>query len=43
MKTIVRLDDTTNHGGLVIESIPRTRLNGKPMAGNGNLVMCPLM
>ena len=42
MNSIVRLDDTTDHGGVVIESIPHTNLNGKPMAGKGNLVMCPL-
>ena len=42
MKSIVRLGDTTDHGGSVIESIPHTNLNGKPMAGKGNLVMCPL-
>jgi len=42
MKNIVRLDDITDHGGVVIESMPHTNLNGKPMAGKGNLVMCPL-
>ncbi|MFJ7886411.1 PAAR domain-containing protein [Pseudomonas sp. NPDC096917] len=42
MKSIVRLDDTTDHDGVVIKSIPHTNLNGKPMAGKGNLVKCPL-
>jgi uncharacterized Zn-binding protein involved in type VI secretion len=38
---IVRLGDTTDHGGSVIESIPHSNLNGKPMAGRGNMVLCP--
>ncbi|MGH2292930.1 MULTISPECIES: PAAR domain-containing protein [Pseudomonas] len=42
MKKIVRLDDTTDHGGRVLDSIPHTNLNGKPMAGKGNMVFCPL-
>ena len=42
MKKIVRLGDTTNHGGIVLTSIPHTNLNGKPMAGKGNMVFCPL-
>ena len=42
MKKIIRIDDTTDHGGIVIESIPHINLNGKPMAGKDNLVMCPL-
>lgn len=42
MKAIVRLGDKTDHGGSVIESIPHTHLNGRPMAGKGNLVACPL-
>ncbi|ELF6206746.1 MULTISPECIES: PAAR domain-containing protein [Pseudomonas] len=42
MKNIVRLGDSTTHGGEVVESIPHTNLNGKPMAGKGNLVSCPL-
>lgn len=41
MKAIVRLGDTTDPGGLVIESIPHTNLNGKPMAGKGHMVICP--
>ena len=42
MKAIIRLGDTTDHGGSVIESITHTNLNGKPMAGKGHMVMCPL-
>ncbi|MGN8247587.1 PAAR domain-containing protein [Pseudomonas sp. SMV7] len=39
---IVRLGDETTHGGRVVSSIPHTNLNGKPMAGKGNMVFCPL-
>jgi uncharacterized Zn-binding protein involved in type VI secretion len=42
MMEIIRLGDTTDHGGIVTESIPHTNLNGKPMAGKGHIVMCPL-
>ncbi|RII77776.1 PAAR domain-containing protein [Pseudomonas monteilii] len=42
MKNIVRLGDSTDLGGIVIESIPHTSLNGKPIAGKGNLALCPL-
>ncbi|MFK0310264.1 PAAR domain-containing protein [Pseudomonas sp. NPDC090233] len=42
MKEVIRLGDTTDHGGTVINSIPHTNLNGKPMAGKGNMVFCPL-
>ncbi|MDV5100165.1 PAAR domain-containing protein [Pseudomonas sp. LSJ-87] len=42
MQLIVRLGDTTDHGGIVMESIPHTNLNGTPMAGKGNMVFCPL-
>ncbi|WP_457274322.1 PAAR domain-containing protein [Pseudomonas fulva] len=37
---IVRLGDTIDPGGSVIESIPQTNPNGKPMAGEGNMVLC---
>jgi uncharacterized Zn-binding protein involved in type VI secretion len=36
------MDDITDHGGTVTGSIPNTNLNGKPMAGKGNMVFCPL-
>ncbi|MFP3862456.1 PAAR domain-containing protein [Pseudomonas capeferrum] len=42
MKKIVRLGDPTDHGGTVIDAIPHSNLNGKPMAGKGNIVFCPL-
>ena len=42
MSHIVRLGDRTDHGGYVIEGIPHTNLNGKPMVGKGNMVFCPL-
>ena len=33
---IIRLGDTTSHGGTVIEAFGQTDLNGKPMAGVGH-------
>lgn len=39
---IIRLGDTTSHGGTVIEAFAQTDLNGKPMAGVGHQVVCPL-
>lgn len=42
MRPIIRLGDTTDHGGKVIDAIPHTNLNGKSMAGKGNMVFCPL-
>ncbi|KAF0862496.1 PAAR domain-containing protein [Pseudomonas sp. LD120] len=39
---IVRLGDSTTHGGTVIEAFSQTDLNGKPMAGLGHQVICPL-
>ncbi|MGF6594772.1 PAAR domain-containing protein [Pseudomonas sp. 2835] len=42
MNNIVRLNDATDHGGFVMESIAHTNLIGRPMAGKGNLVSCPL-
>ena len=38
---IIRLGDTTDHGGTVIEAFNQTNLNGKPMAGMGHAVVCP--
>lgn len=38
---IIRLGDTTSHGGTVIEAFAQTDLNGKPMAGVGHQVVCP--
>ena len=42
MLKIIRLNDSTDHGGKVIECIANTNLNGKPMAGKRNMVFCPL-
>lgn len=42
MKKMIRFGNTTDHGGSVIEVIPHTNLSGKPMAGKGHMVMCPL-
>lgn len=41
MQDIVRLGDSTSHGGTVIEAFGQTNLNGKPMAGVGHAVVCP--
>ncbi|MBV4460117.1 PAAR domain-containing protein [Pseudomonas sp. COR58] len=38
---IIRLGDSTSHGGTVIEAFGHTDLNGKPMAGVGHKVDCP--
>lgn len=38
---IVRVGDPTNHGGVVLDGIPGTNLDGRPLAGIGNMVMCP--
>jgi uncharacterized Zn-binding protein involved in type VI secretion len=42
MKNIIRLGDKSSHGGYVIDAIPHTSLNGKAIAGKGNMVLCPL-
>lgn len=42
MKDIVRLGDSTSHGGTVIQAFGQTDLNGKPMAGVGHQVVCPM-
>ena len=42
MKDIIRLGDSTSHGGVVLEAFSRTDLNGKPIAGVGHNVSCPL-
>ncbi|MCX2683929.1 PAAR domain-containing protein [Pseudomonas sp. DCB_AW] len=39
---IICLADTTDHGGEVVNAIPHTNLNGKPMPGKGYRVLCPL-
>ncbi len=42
MKDIIRLGASTTHGGVVLEDFSRTDLNGKPIAGVGHNVSCPL-
>ena len=42
MKDIIRLGDATTHGGVVLEAFANTDLNGKPIAGFGHKVSCPL-
>ncbi|MCY1288277.1 PAAR motif protein [compost metagenome] len=42
MPDIVRLGDSTSHGGTVLEAFSQTDLNGRPMAGVGHKVACPL-
>lgn len=39
---IIRLGDSTSHGGTVLEAFNLTDLNGKPMSGVGHKVVCPL-
>lgn len=38
---IIRFGDPTDHGGIVTDRIPGTDLDGRQMAGVGNMVMCP--
>nr|WP_311526758.1 PAAR domain-containing protein [uncultured Ralstonia sp.] len=38
---IICVGDATDHDGVVLDGIPGTDLDGRPMAGVGNLVMCP--
>lgn len=42
MQDIIRLGDSTSHGGKVLEAFNQTNLNGRPMAGVGHKVACPL-
>lgn len=42
MKNVIRLGDSTSHGGVVLEAFSQTNLNGKPIAGVGHKVSCPL-
>lgn len=39
---IIRKGDSTDHGGTVLEGFEQTNLNGRPMAGVGHMVACPL-
>ena len=40
-KKIIRVGDSTDHGGTVISGDPKRRLNGKSIARKGDLVDCP--
>ena len=42
MKDIIPLGDATTHGGVVLETFPRTDVNGKSIAGVGHNDSCPL-
>lgn len=42
MKRIIRKNDTTTHGGQILEAFSNTNLNGHPIVGVGHLVFCPL-
>lgn len=41
-RALICLDDITSHGGLVIEGTESSTINGKPIAGVGHKVQCPL-
>ena len=41
-KKIIRVGDSTDHGGRVISGDPKRRLKGKAIARKGDLVDCPL-
>ncbi|MDE1480506.1 PAAR domain-containing protein [Xenorhabdus bovienii] len=40
-KPVIRLNDTTDHGGKVITAIDGYVYQGIPIAGKGDLVTCP--
>ncbi|PHM37473.1 PAAR domain-containing protein [Xenorhabdus innexi] len=40
-KAIIRLNDTTDHGGKVITAIDSYVYQGVPVAAKGDLVACP--
>lgn len=42
MKDIILLGDLTTQDGVVLEALANTDLNGKPIAGVGHMVSCPL-
>ncbi|MGV8916590.1 MAG: PAAR domain-containing protein [Pseudomonas sp.] len=42
MKDIIRLGDSTSHGGVILEAFSQADLNGKPISGVGHKVSCPL-
>ncbi|MBC8951183.1 PAAR domain-containing protein [Xenorhabdus sp. PB61.4] len=40
-KAVIRLNDKTDHGGKVITAIDGYVYQGVPVAGKGDLVVCP--
>lgn len=38
---IIRAGNKTDHSDVVLYNIPGTHLDGRPMAGVGNMVSCP--
>lgn len=41
-KSIIVVGDKTSHGGTVITGDPLHTYNGKPIARQGDLIMCPM-
>ncbi|WP_057054847.1 PAAR domain-containing protein [Burkholderia pseudomallei] len=41
-RAIICAGDTTSHGGKVLEGNPTASIDGKPIAGVGHKVFCPL-
>lgn len=39
---IVRLGDSTSHGGVVVSAAPTTSVDGKPPARVGDMTVCPI-
>ncbi|WP_426343956.1 PAAR domain-containing protein [Pseudoduganella sp. R-32] len=40
-KGVIRLGDTTSHGGKIIMADPTFKVLGKPIACEGHMTMCP--
>ncbi|MGW8389350.1 PAAR domain-containing protein [Pseudoduganella sp. HUAS MS19] len=40
-KGVIRLGDTTSHGGKVIIAEPSFKVLGKPLVCNGHMTVCP--
>jgi len=38
---VIRVGDTTTHGGVVQEGFPGTNIHGRQIAGIGHRVLCP--
>lgn len=41
-RAIICAGDTTSHGGKVLEGNPTAKIDGRPIAGVGHMVSCPL-